>query len=422
MRRTVGEEVLAGTLLFSGEARVRMEAVGGETALSRLGLLLERAQEERSGEGLWSGRLASGFSAAIVGLSLVVFVVWLPSGLMKATTVAVSVLVITCPCALGLALPLAFWMAVRTGAERGVLVKDQAALEMTPQITDLLLDKTGTLTVGRPELVKEKLYGESREAIGRLVELIERDSPHPFARCLVDRFQDVADPAAQAEDVVTIPGRGRQAKVDGIEYFLGRPLSGNETDIELLRQGRRLAGWSFDDALREGAHLLVQKLAARGLRLHLVSGDRQDRTQAVARQLGIASASGDQLPEDKCHRVSELQTRGAVVALLGDGINDALALARADVGVAMGHAAAVATASAPVLLLRGGLAPVLDWLHLAEAYRATVRRSVGLSICYNALAIPAAAMGWVSPLAAAIAMPISSLAVVINSLRLARRM
>lgn len=422
VRRGVGEEVLAGTLLFSGTIKVRMEAVGGETALSRLGLLLERAQEERTGEGLWSGRLASGFSAAIVGLSLVVFAVWLPSGLMKATTVAVSVLVITCPCALGLALPLAFWMAVRTGAQRGVLVKDQAALEMTPQLTDLLLDKTGTLTVGRPELREEWLYGGSRQDIGRIVELMERDSPHPFARCLVHRFQDVADPTAQAEEVLTIPGRGRQAKVDGQEYFLGRSRSGKETDIELLRQGHRLAAWTFDDALREGAQNLVRSLAHRGLRLHLVSGDREDRTQRVARQLGIALAAGDQLPDDKSRRVQDLQAQGAVVALLGDGINDALALAQADVGAAMGHASAVATASAPVLMMRPGLDPVLDWLRLAAAYRATVRRSVALSICYNALAVPAAAMGWVSPLAAAIAMPISSLAVVINSLRLGKRM
>lgn len=421
--REPGAPMLAGTRLFAGSGEMRVDAVGGSTVLSRLGALIEQTQEKRSGEGQLSGKIAGVFSMAILVMAALVFLWWLPQGAEQATLVAVSVLVITCPCALGLALPLAFWMAVRSGAERGVLVKDEAALELTPRLTDLVVDKTGTVTEGRPELVAESFAGGHSEAtIGPLVTLLEKDSPHPFARALMSRFSDY--PAAGEVSVETVPGRGRRATVDGITYFLGN--SGESCcqgmDIELQVDGVKLAGWRFDDSLRPEAKSLMAQIQARGLKVHMLSGDRDDRTRAVAEQLAVDQARGGQLPQDKAHRVAELQAAGAVVGLLGDGVNDGPALASADVGVAMGHAAQVATASAPVLLLRPGLEPVKAWLDLGQAYRKTVRSSLALSFLYNVLAVPAAAMGWVSPLAAAIAMPVASLAVVVNSLRLSRRM
>lgn len=422
--KCVGEPLLAGSRIFSGTATMRVDAVGGKTALSRLGALIEESQESRMGEGRLSARVAAFFSVAILVLAGLVFAWWLPAGVERATLVAVSVLVITCPCALGLSLPLAYWMAVRTGAERGVLIKDEAALETTPSLTDLVLDKTGTVTVGRPELVQEEFSPNASEAqIGRLVELLERESPHPFARALVQRFATHARPQ-EIVPVETVPGRGRRAVIDGKAYFLGN--SGQRTDgpldIELTEDGRRLAGWRFDDAIRPDASSLVSKLKERGLRLHLISGDRADRTEQVATQLAIENFAGAALPSDKAARVRALQREGSVVGLLGDGVNDGPGLAAADVGAAMGHATAVATASAPVLLLRPGLQPVLAWLDLGKAYRQTVKSSLGLSLLYNLVAVPTAAAGLVSPLVAAIAMPVASLFVVVNSLRLARRM
>lgn len=421
-----GDSLLAGTTIFSGSARMRVDAVGGKTALSRLGALIEETQENRLGEGRLSAKVAALFSIAILALAALVFLWWLPSGIERAVLVAVSVLVITCPCALGLSLPLAYWMAVRTGAEHGVLIKDEAALELTPALTDLILDKTGTVTVGRPELVQEKFFdGHTAETIGPIVEFLERESPHPFARVLAHRFHGVGAPLESKSEVKTVPGRGRRTTIDGRDYFLGndgRQNDRNGLDIELTVDGRRLAGWRFDDSLRPEADKLVRALKARGLRLHLLSGDRPDRTQEVASQLGLAHYAGAQLPANKAARVKALQSEGAVVGLLGDGVNDGPALATADVGAAMGHAAAVATASAPVLLLRPGLEPVLAWLNLGRAYRQTVSSSLTISFLYNAVAVPLAAAGMVSPLMAAIAMPLASLAVVINSLRLGRRM
>ncbi len=421
-----GDPLLAGTTIFSGSCRMRVDAVGGKTTLSRLGALIEETQENRMGEGRLSARVAALFSVAILALATAVFFWWLPSGLERAVLVAVSVLVITCPCALGLSLPLAYWMAVRTGVEHGVLIKDEAALELTPALTDLILDKTGTVTMGRPELISEEFFeGHTADSVGPIVEYLERESSHPFARVLAHRFHNLGIPLDSESEVLTVPGRGRRATIDGRDYFLGndgRQSEAEGLDIELSVDGKRLAGWRFDDALRPEARKLVESLHERGLRLHLLSGDRPDRTQTVASRLAIAHHAGAQLPTDKAARVKAMQSEGAVVGLLGDGVNDGPALATADVGAAMGHSAAVATASAPVLLLRPGLEPVLAWLNLGRAYRQTVSSSLAISLLYNVIAVPLAAAGMVSPLVAAIAMPIASLAVVINSLRLGRRM
>lgn len=427
VEKRVGDALLAGSRIFAGSGHLRLDAVGGKTALSRLGALIEEAQEQRLDEGRLSSRVAGYFSLSILLLAFSVFCWWLPAGVEKAALTAVSVLVITCPCALGLALPLAYWMAVRTGVEKGVLVKDEAALETTPKLTDLVLDKTGTVTQGRPQLVDEVYFGDhDQRTVGPIVELLERSSPHPFARALVHRFAESGCPFSLQEiEVETVPGRGRRATVDGRVWFLGNSgaaPSESGLDIELTIDGAAAAGWKFDDALRPEAIALVEELKQRGLRLHLLSGDRPDRTRKIAESLGITDYAGSALPEDKSSRIQALQEQGSVVGLLGDGVNDGPALAVADVGAAMGHAATVATASAPVLLLRPGLSPVLNWLNLGRAYKKTVATSLALSFLYNALAVPAAAGGYVSPLVAAIAMPLASLAVVINSLIFKRRL
>lgn len=423
--KSPGDKLLAGTTVFSGSGKLRVDAVGSKTTLSRLGALIEQTQENRMGEARLSGRVASIFSIAILLLAGAVFLWWLPAGLEQATLIAVSVLVITCPCALGLALPLAFWMAVRKGVEHGVLVKDEAALEVTSSLTDLVLDKTGTVTQGRPELVAEEFFnGHTPETVGPLVHLLERDCPHPFARALVSRFADYPEPTSEMA-VETVPGRGRRTDYQGQTLFVGNPgstLRQSGLDIELSVDGKRAAGWRFDDAIRPEAQNLVQALKARKLQLHLLSGDRADRTEVVANHLGISHYKGEQLPSDKAASVRKMQEDGHLVGLLGDGVNDGPALAAADVGAAMGHASAVATSSAPVLLLRPGLQPVLSWLDLGAAYRKTVKGSLLLSVLYNAVAVPLAAAGFVSPLVAAIAMPVASLAVVVNSLRLGARL
>lgn len=421
--KRLGEALLAGTSVFAGQGVMRADAVGGQTVLDRLSALVEKSYEARDPEGRLSNLIAGRFSAAIVVLSMLVFFWWLPHGVATATTIAVSVLVITCPCALGLALPLAYWMAVRQGVERGVLIKEQGALELTSRLTDLVFDKTGTLTVGRPTLVEERFSeGESAETVGPIVEFLERTSPHPYARCLVERFSAYRGPADGAEEVESIAGRGRRASLPQGQAYLGRPDRDSIQDIELTIDGRRLASWRFDDALRPEAFELIGELKERGLRLHLASGDKSERVRWVAEQLGLKSAQGEMLPQDKEAMITGLQQQGAIVGLVGDGVNDAPALAKADAGAAMGHSAQIATASAPVLLLRPGLRPVVEWLNLGQAHRRTVAASLRLSLAYNSMAVPAAALGWVSPLLAAIVMPLSSVAVVVSSLRLGQRM
>lgn len=410
--------IYAGTRVFSGRGEYLVEAVGGSTVVSRLAQLVEESQLQRSTEGRLSSVLASRFSLLIVVMALATWCFWLPAGVDKATLVATSLLVITCPCALGLALPLAFWTAVRRGVEQGVLVRDESALEESAQITDLVLDKTGTLTSGNPTLLQETLTRKrSEQEVASLVLALEKTSTHPFALKLKSRFATFE--AVQGLEVEEQIGLGRAARAPGKEYFIGRlpALKEGQFDIGLTENGELLATWQFADPIRPEAYNLVTHLQERALNLHIASGDKRETTEKVAAVLGIENFHGEMLPEDKVRLVESLQARGRKVALLGDGINDSPAMSCADVGVAMGHASVVTTLSAPVLLLRPGLAPVLSWLELARSYRQVVRRNIAISITYNLLAIPTAALGYVSPLMAAIAMPLASLAVVASSLR-----
>lgn len=423
--RQKGEKIYSGTRVFSGQADYVVEATGSSTALSRLGELVEESQLHRSTEGRLSSLLASRFSVLIILMATITFVAWMPSGVDKAILVATSVLVITCPCALGLALPLSFWTAVRAGVEKGVLVRDESALEESAAITDLVIDKTGTLTRGNPALVEEDLHADEAR-IAALVLALEKTSSHPFALTLKSRFTPsscCSRPPKLEMEVEDHVGRGRSGTIGGDTYFIGRLAErGHRCDIGLTCNGELLATWRFADPLRDDAKELVHRVKERGLTIHLASGDRRETTEAVANVLGIESFHGEMLPEEKVRLVESLQARGKRVGLLGDGINDSPAMACANVGIAMGHAAKITTMSAPVLMLRPGLAPVLSWLDLSDHYRGLVRSNLTISLLYNLAAVPTAALGYVSPLMAAIVMPLASLAVVGNSLRLGRKM
>jgi len=438
--RGEGDRVIAGAIVHGGALELRVESVGRETWLAKLARQVGEAQGSRAPAQDLADRISAVFVPAILLLAaLTLGGWWLSSGsLAVAWRPAVTVLVIACPCALGLATPVAMATALGSAARQGLLVRDASAMDALARVTDLALDKTGTLTEGKPSL--QGVVSTSsldREELLALAAALERGSEHPIARGLLEAAQGLPWPAV--EDFRAHPGGGVTGRAGGRTLRLGSaaflglafpeelPQGGAATAVGLVEsqtEGEQLLGvFYLSDATKAETPALMEALKARGLALHLLSGDRPEAAEALARQLGISDARGGCTPEAKRARIQELQAEGAVVAFVGDGVNDAPALAQADAGIALPGLEA-AQASAPVNLLRGGLAPLLSGLRLAHRTRAVVRQNLAWAFGYNLVLVPLAAFNLLDrfggPMLAGAAMGLSSLTVVLNALRLRR--
>ena len=347
-----------------------------------------------------------------------------------------TLLVIACPCALGLATPVAVMVGLGAAARKGVLVRDAAALEAFGQATDLVFDKTGTLTEGRPTLRRVLvLRGGDEAALLRIAASLERDSAHPIARGIRQAHPGDLTPTTGFR-VHTGGGVSAEAEGDawrlGSEAFLGHPFPGADEDgiaVGLANSDGLQAVFILGDRLREEARRVVEALRKQGLRLHLLTGDRDAPARVMAAAVGITDVIAGVKPEGKWDRIKALQAAGAVVAFVGDGVNDAPALAQADCGIAMGSGAGeqgtgAAMAAAPLVLLRPGLEPILAARKLARRTHRVIRQNLGWAFGYNLLLIPLAAFGQLErfggPMLAGVAMGLSSLTVVLNALRLRR--
>jgi heavy metal translocating P-type ATPase len=348
----------------------------------------------------------------------------------------VTLLVIACPCALGLATPVAVMVGLGSAARRGVLVRDAAALEALGKATDLAFDKTGTLTEGRPRLRRICAFGGSAEPeLLRLAASLEQDSEHPIARGLLAAF---AGEPAQVEGFRAHPGGGISGSVSGVAYRLGSaafletafPVDEEDgTAVGLSGPVGLMGVFVLGDQLRPEAREVIARLHDQGLRLHLFTGDREGTARTMAEAAGITSVAAGLRPEEKLERIKALQAGGAVVGFVGDGVNDAPALAQADCGIAMGSGAGqqgtgAAMAAAPLVLLRAGLEPVLEARRLADRTGRIIRQNLAWAFGYNLILIPMAAFGQLErfggPMLAGLAMGLSSLTVVLNALRLRR--
>ncbi|MHB2020507.1 MAG: heavy metal translocating P-type ATPase [Candidatus Xenobia bacterium] len=411
--RGTGDRVSSGTLAEDGRLLIRAERTGSETALARIAAMVERAQSRRSRLQRLTDRAAAWFVGIVLVLAAGTFAVT------HSVMIAVSVLIITCPCALGLATPLAVALASGYGATRGILVRDGDTLEALTGITHVLFDKTGTLTEGALQVV-EVLSADVPEAC-RLAAAVEIQSSHPLARAICHTWDG---PLPVPECCETIPGFGMRARVEGHDVCLGStddPRRPHATLVGLTVDGQHAATFVLQDTLRAEAADVVAALHARGLKVGLLSGDREGAVRAVASAVGIGVWQAGMTPARKAAYIDALQREGARVAMVGDGINDAVALSAAHVGIAVGGGADVAVDAAHVVLLRPGLRPLEQALDLAKGSMHTIRTNIRISVLYNLLAIPAAMTGHVMPLLAAVAMPVSSLLVVANSLRTGRR-
>jgi len=432
--KRAGDRVTGGSVNLESPLTVAVTRVGPESVLAGIMRLMDRAQAGRPRVAEIADRAAQCFIAILIPVALAAAAAWLWIDPSRALWVLVAVLVVSCPCALSLATPAAF--AAATGAlhRGGILVTRGHALETLARATHVVFDKTGTLTSGRLSLIGVTPLGDlDREACLAVAAALERGSEHPIAWALLPVAAGLSQNTA--EDVTNHPGRGVEARIRGRRFRIGSPAFASElagrplpaeltfaaddvTVVALADEQGYLALFALGDALRSGAGWLVRELEAAGKTVCVLSGDRQRTVTHVARALGIGIAAGEAGPEAKLDFVRGLQARGAVVAMVGDGVNDAPVLAQAQVSIAMGGGTDLAHASADVVCLADDIGRLAGAFATARAALRIVRQNLAWAAAYNAVAIPLAAAGWVTPLAAGVGMAASSLAVVVNALRL----
>ncbi len=427
-RRGPGQGVIGGTLNVENPLTVRIERVGTETVLAAIGRLLDRAQREKPRVARLADRAAAWFVGALLVLAAGVAWWWGGHAPQQAFAVTLSVLVVTCPCALSLATPAALTAATGTLAREGLLVTRGHALETLARVGAMVFDKTGTLTEGRLRLIGVRpLAAVSAARCTELAAALEQGSEHPIARALRAAVRGVS---AQAHAVRTVAGRGVEGTVDGVRYRIGnaaftgtepQPADDAAVHVVLAEAGRPLAVFAFADRLRPDTVAALAALRARGIELSVLSGDRDVQVRRLARELGIERARGDLLPADKLAALEEWRRAGVVAAMVGDGVNDAPVLAGAPVSVAMGEGTGLAQANADLVLLSGRLGTLAAGVDLARRTRRVIGENLVWAVLYNAVAVPLAAAGLVTPWMAAAGMSASSLVVVLNALRLRRR-
>ncbi|WP_423970073.1 copper-transporting P-type ATPase [Aurantiacibacter gilvus] len=450
VEKVAGDPVTGATINGTGSLVIEAKRVGSDTMLSQIVEMVAAAQRSRAPIQKYADEVAGWFVPAVIGIAVLAFIAWAIWGpeptLAYALVAAVAVLIIACPCALGLATPMSIMTATGRGAQAGVLIKNAEALERFEKIDTLIVDKTGTLTEGKPRLVAVLPQpGKEEDEVLRVAASLERGSEHPLAEAIVNGAEERGIVLTEAKEFEAVTGKGVKGKVDGHTVVLGNKAMIEDLGlaagdlVEKANQRRdegetvmfvaidgAIAGLvSVADPVKETTPDALKALHALGLRIIMATGDNERTARAVAARLGIDEIRADVLPEDKARIIRELQDGGAKVAMAGDGVNDAPALAQADVGIAMGTGADVAIESAGITLVKGNLDGIVRARRLAQATMSNIRQNLFFALIYNAAGVPVAAgilypiVGMlISPMFAAFAMSASSISVVLNSLRL----
>lgn len=425
-RRQPGDMLVGGTVNIESPLVMEIGKVGEETVLSAIVRLLDRAQTEKPSVARVADRIAGWFVAALLLLAIAVALWWWQHDPVHAFAITLSVLVVTCPCALSLATPAAVTAATGALTRLGVLTTRGHALETLAHASHMIFDKTGTLTEGRLSLVSmELLSGLDRERCLQIAASLEQASEHPIANALRREVETVTP----VSDLLATSGCGIEGVIDGRCYRIGTAAFVSEqvpdTDVQALPGGvvlgdeeGLLAHFRFSDPLREQAGETLDRLRRLGLEIELLSGDEEQAVQQIAGQLNISRAQSRCRPEDKLERIRALQEQGAIVAMVGDGVNDAPVLAAAQVSIAMGGGTQLAHASADMVLLSERLPHLVDAVRTSRRTLSIIRENLGWALVYNVVAVPLAASGQIAPWMAAIGMSASSLVVVLNALRL----
>lgn len=452
VEKRAGDTVTGGTVNGSGSFVMIVTRTGAETTLARIVQMVAEAQRSRAPIQRLADAVSAWFVPAVVAVAIVAFVVWLligpAPGFTHALVAAVSVLIIACPCALGLATPMSIMVAAGQGAKQGVLIKNAAALEAFERVDTIVVDKTGTLTEGRPKLVAVELMDDSdSERVCAILAAAERGSEHPLAEAIVEGLEQRTRTRLDVADFTSITGKGIVATVDGVRVAIGSAALMHEegadeapladaaqmhrerggTAMFAAIDGRLAAMLAVTDPIKPTTPGAIKSLHAEGLTIVMLTGDNRTTAEAIARQLGIDRVEAEVLPNQKVEMVRQLQSEGRTVAMAGDGVNDAPALAQADVGVAMGTGVGVAIESAAITLVGGDLNGLVRARRLSRATMRNIRQNLFFAFAYNAAGVPIAAgvlyplFGvLLSPMIAAAAMSFSSVSVIANALRLRR--
>ncbi|MCE0734221.1 heavy metal translocating P-type ATPase [Halomonas sp. G15] len=450
VRKEAGNSVIGGSINGQGSFIMRADKVGRDTMLSQIVQMVASAQRSRAPIQGLADKVAGVFVPAVILVAVVAFIAWSLWGpappMAFGLIAAVSVLIIACPCALGLATPMSIMVGVGRGDQAGVLIRDAEALERLEKVDTVVVDKTGTLTEGKPRVTELRpAEGFDAQELLRLAAGLERGSEHPLAQAIVDKAKDDDVTLSEATEFDAPNGKGVTGQIDGYHIALGNRLLMESEGVDLSEQAEeadrlrgdgatvifaavdgRLAGLlAIADPVKETTEAAIRALQADGIRVVMLTGDNRTSAEAVARRLGIDEVEAEVLPEDKGRVVQRLRDEGRVVVMAGDGVNDAPALATADVGIAMGTGTDVAIESAGVTLLRGDLTGIVEAHRLSRATMRNIRQNLFFAFVYNAAGVPIAAgilypfTGMLlSPIIAAAAMSLSSVSVIANALRL----
>jgi Cu+-exporting ATPase len=451
--KSAGEKVVGATVNQTGSLLMRAERIGSETLLAQIVQMVADAQRSRAPIQKLADTVSGYFVPAVIAIAVLTFIIWSffgPSPAMAYALVnAVSVLIIACPCALGLATPMSIMVGVGRAAQAGVLIKNAEAVETAEKVTHLVTDKTGTLTAGKPKVVSRiGTNGANERDLIAIAASLENYSEHPLARAIVENAKEENVELRDVADFESSTGGGVSAKVDGKIALVGKEKflieSGTTISEELKNQAQRLQEkaqttvWvalngeaigvlGIADPIKDTTREAIHQLHEMGLKIILCSGDNRRTAESVARELGIDEFKGEVMPDEKIDIVKNLKSKGAIVAMAGDGINDAPALAAADVGIAMGTGTDVAIESAGITLVKGDLMGIVKAMHLSRAVMRNIRQNLFFAFIYNALGVPIAAGALypffgilLSPMIAGAAMSFSSVSVIANALRLRR--
>jgi len=449
--KRAGDKVVGATVNQTGSFLMRAERIGSETLLAQIVQMVAAAQRSRAPIQKLADTVSGYFVPAVISIAGITFIVWSivgpPPAMAYALVNAVSVLIIACPCALGLATPMSIMVGVGRAAQAGILVKNAEAIEITEKVTHLITDKTGTLTAGKPEVVSRITdKGTSERDLLQIAASVEAHSEHPLARAIMDSAKKEQVTLREVTDFRSMTGGGVSAKLNGSRALIGKKKfladSGVTLSNELRREADRLREqaqttvWvaldgqavgvlGIADPIKPTTRTAVRALHDMGLKIIMCTGDNRRTAESVARELGIDEFQAEVMPDEKIEIVKRLKANGAIVAMAGDGINDAPALAAADVGIAMGTGTDVAIESANITLVRGDLIGIVKAMHLSRAVMRNIRQNLFFAFIYNALGVPIAAGVFyplfgilLSPMIAGAAMSFSSVSVIANALRL----
>ena len=446
-----GEKVIGATVNQTGSFLMRAERIGSETVLAQIVQMVAEAQRSRAPIQKLADTVSGYFVPAVIGVAIITFVIWSIVGpapaMAYALVNAVSVLIIACPCALGLATPMSIMVGVGRAAQAGVLVKNAQAIEVTQRIKDVVTDKTGTLTAGKPEVVSRIPANTiSERDLLQIAASVESQSEHPLARAIVEAAEKEKIALRNVIDFQSTTGGGVSGNLDGKAILIGKEKFLAESNVrfpeELTKEAHRLQQkaettvWlaingdaagvlGVADPIKPTTREAVRELHEAGLKITMCTGDNQRTAESVARELSIDEFKAEVMPDEKIEIVKKLKSKGAIVAMAGDGMNDAPALAAADVGIAMGTGTDVAIESAGITLVKGDLMGIVKAIHVSRAVMRNIRQNLFFAFIYNALGVPIAAgvlypfFGLLlSPMIAGAAMSFSSVSVIVNSLRL----